>query len=416
VSIQSPVHAAADTSRRSIASRFIARFQRVTSSGKFISEIDGLRFIAIGTVVLFHCAAGLAVKSPAVFTDPGGSGLVGAVARYGYHGVELFFIISGFILAYPFALHHLRGKEPVRLKSYFLRRVTRLEPPYVLCMIILFCAQVMRGRDADALFPHLAASLVYLHNIVFGTESAINNVAWSLEIEIQFYLLVPVLSMLFMIRRTAVRRLVIAAVGVPSLVLAGMLDPATSRLALTIVRYLHFFLIGFLLADIFIVTWKEHPAKTRLWDIVSLIGWPLLFVVWNRSREVMPLLANGRDTVLSLIFFPAAALLLYIAVFRGTLTNRIITNRWITAVGGMCYTIYLFHNPVMGWVLSATMHVVPTAEYSLNLLTQLLLVTPPLLVMTGIYFLAVEKPCMKKEWYKDTFRRFRQLTAATVSE
>jgi peptidoglycan/LPS O-acetylase OafA/YrhL len=390
----------------SIATRFISRFQRVTSSGKFISEIDGLRFIAIGTVVLFHCAAGLAVKSPAVFTDPGG-GLIGGIARYGYHGVELFFIISGFILAYPFALHHLRGKEPVRLRQYFLRRLTRLEPPYVLCMLILFTELVVRGRDAAMLLPHLGASLVYMHNLVFGTESLINNVAWSLEIEIQFYILVPLLSSVFMIGSTGLRRLVIVAAGLPSLVLAGMLDPATSVLALTIARFLHFFLIGFLLADIFIVTWKEHPGKSYFWDIVSVLGWPLLFVVWNRSREFFPVLGNGRDTLLSVIFFPAAALLLYIAVFRGTITNRIITNRWITAIGGMCYTIYLFHNPVLGFALSTTMKFVPTTDYSINLLIQLLLVTPVLLTLTGIYFLAVEKPCMKKEWYKDVLNRFR---------
>jgi peptidoglycan/LPS O-acetylase OafA/YrhL len=398
-----------ETGRRSIASRVLARFQRVTSSGAFISEIDGLRFIAIGTVVLFHCAAGLAVKAPGVFTDPGSGSLVGAIARYGYHGVELFFIISGFILAYPFALHHLKGKAPVRLSSYFLRRVTRLEPPYVLCLLILFFLLIARGRSADYLLPHLAASLVYLHNIIFGTESAVNNVAWSLEIEIQFYLLVPLLSAIFMIRRTGVRRVLIIAAGIPSLVLAGMLDPAADRLAMTIVRYLHFFLIGFLIADIFIVTWNERPTKNFRWDIVSLVGWPVLFIVWNKSGDWLPVLSNGRDTVLSIVSFPITAFLLYVAVFRGTITNRIITNRWLTAIGGMCYTIYLFHNPVMGVVLSATMQVVPTSNYSFNLLTQLLLVTPPLLVLTGIYFLAIEKPCMKKDWYKIAYKRFQLL-------
>ena len=85
------------------------------------------------------------------------------VARPGYHGVELFFIISGFILAMPFAAHHLKGQRPVALGPYYLRRLTRLEPPYMLCMALLFVALVaFRGRDAGQLAPHLGASLLYL--------------------------------------------------------------------------------------------------------------------------------------------------------------------------------------------------------------------------------------------------------------
>src|SRR5512135_2587051 len=123
--------------------KILSRFRRVTTSGNFISEIDGLRFIAIGTVVLFHLVVNLGIKSPVTYAIPSEGNLIVAVARHGFRGVELFFIISGFILAYPFASHYIKGARRVNLRSYFLRRVTRLEPPYFLCMILFFGASVL---------------------------------------------------------------------------------------------------------------------------------------------------------------------------------------------------------------------------------------------------------------------------------
>ena len=52
-------------------------------------------------------------------------------------GVELFFAISGFILGIPFASHYLRGVPRVNLRRYFIRRLTRLEPPYIINLMVL---------------------------------------------------------------------------------------------------------------------------------------------------------------------------------------------------------------------------------------------------------------------------------------
>ena len=53
--------------------------------------------------------------------------------------------------------------------------------------------------------PNLIASLFYSHGLVYGRESAINGVAWSLEIEIQFYLLTPLLVLMFRLRNVVAR-------------------------------------------------------------------------------------------------------------------------------------------------------------------------------------------------------------------
>jgi len=406
-----PAAPAAPASPGGAVQRFLARFSRVTTSGGFISEIDGLRFIAIGTVVLFHLMVNLAIKAPDAYAPPDGSLLV-AVARQGYHGVELFFIISGFILALPFASHHLKGHRPVALGQYYLRRVTRLEPPYMLWMAVMFVALVaVKGRSAADLAPHLGASLLYLHNLIFGRESLINNVAWSLEIEIQFYLLVPALAGVFAVRSHALRRGLIVGLAAAATLLSWWLVPVESRAYLSILRFIQFFLMGFLLADVFLVEWDGRPGKSFGWDLVSLVGWPALFAVWHFHgvRPSEPGVAAGKESLLSAASFPATAFVLYLAVFRGRITNAVMTNPWLTTIGGMCYTVYLLHNPLLGAMLTATRRLVPTGSYTANLLLQLALAVPAILVPSGIYFLLVEKPCMRKDWPQRLAARVRAL-------
>src|SRR5205807_233343 len=118
------------------------------------------------------------------------------VMRYGWAGVQLFFAISGFILALPFAAHRLLGEKPVDLGKYFRRRLTRLEPPYILSLLGTFAFGLLISHQLSwaANGKHLLASLVYMHNLAFGHESYISTVAWTLEIEVQFYCLVPLLK------------------------------------------------------------------------------------------------------------------------------------------------------------------------------------------------------------------------------
>jgi hypothetical protein len=96
---------------------------------------------------------------------------------------------------------YLLHTPKIRLKQYFLRRLTRPELPYFLSLIMWAAVQfVVVHRSSSNMAPHLAASSVYLHNLIFGGfPGAVNTIAGSLEFEVQFYVLVPLLSMLFAI-------------------------------------------------------------------------------------------------------------------------------------------------------------------------------------------------------------------------
>jgi len=381
----------------SIPNRFLAHISRETSSGRFIPEMDGLRFAAIGMVILFHLNGYLTAKSPFYRVSPPSSDWLAQTALVGFRGVELFFVISGFILGLPFAAHYVKGAAKVNLRKYYLRRLTRLEPPYIIALLGLFVlAAAFQGRPIAAAYSHLGASVFYLHNLIYGTPSFAMGVAWSLEIEVQFYLFVPLLTLLFAIKHQGLRRSSIALIILAALSAQALFLHHSPRVALSILAYVQFFLVGFLLADLFLSNWGEAPQRNLRWDVVALVGWPLLIVILH-SR------------ILAHWLFPAWLLLLYCAAFRGRLANYLFSNRWVTAIGGMCYSIYLLHYEVISVVGRVTRRLGEEAPYWIYLSLQFVLVGGAIVVVCGIYFVVIEKPCMRRDWPRRLWGRGQRI-------
>ncbi len=348
--------------------------------------MDGLRFVAIGMVILFHLNGYLTAKSPIYRAAPPQSDWLAQSALVGFRGVELFFVISGFILGLPFAAHYVKGVAPVNLRKYYLRRLTRLEPPYIVALFLLLgLAVLMHAAPPAGFYPHFGASLLYLHSLIYGTFSPAMGVAWSLEIEVQFYLLVPLLTLLFAIPHTILRRSSIAGLILLALSAQALFLHHSPRAELSILAYVQFFLVGFLLADVFLTTWSEAPPRDFKWDLLALAGWPLLFVILH-------------SVLLAHWLFPAWLFLLYCAAFRGRIFNYFFSNRWITAIGGMCYSIYLLHYEVISAVGRVTRPIAQAAPYWIYLSLQLVLVGMAILAVCGLYFVLVEKPCMRRDW------------------
>jgi len=382
-----------------LSDRILRSLSRETSSGRFIPEMDGLRLVAISMVILYHLNGYLMTKTAFYERGPAPDWLCRS-ALVGFHGVELFFVISGFILALPFAAHHLSGAPAVSLRKYYLRRLTRLEPTYFVAIFLLLALGIwIHPAPASAILPHLVASLLYLHNLIYGGQSTVIGVAWSLEIEVQFYLLVPVLTLVFAIRSARLRRSALIGLTLATLAAQTLFVPHHPRVQLSILAYLQFFLIGFLLADIFLTEWKNSPSRGLYWDVVALAGWPTLFLALQ-------------FTLLTHWMFPALVVVLYCAAFRGRWINRIFCNRWITAVGGMCYSIYLIHYEVISAVGRLTKslgaRLLPNPVY---LIAQFVLVGSCIVIICGIYFVVLEKPCMRRDWPQRLRENVRALLA-----
>jgi peptidoglycan/LPS O-acetylase OafA/YrhL len=335
------------------------KLTRITSGGKFIPEIDGLRFVAIASVVAFHVYQYLLDRAA---IHP--LGILGTALHHGQRGVPLFFVISGFILGRPFAAHYLCGAHAPKLKQYYLRRLTRLEPPYIAALLAVFLG--LAAFSSNRGVAHLLASLVYSHNVIYGAPNPFLGLTWSLEIEVQFYCLIPILALLFTLPRPARRWILFACLFLGVFNLMAM--PA--RVHLSILGWFQCFAAGLLMADLF-----TDGEQKQHWgfDVVSVLLWPAVFLM--------------NDT-LAWIFIPLVGLVLYVAAFRSILFRRFFALPIIATVGGMCYSIYLVHFPM----ISAVGHVVHGPAF----------IAVASLVAVGaaslVFFILIERPCMDKFW------------------
>lgn len=375
--------------KQGVGSRLLGRLRRVTTSKAFIPEIDGLRFLAILTVVLFHLGTAIIDNVPAGrWLAPPDTDWLRRLTLTGGLGVDIFFAISGFVLALPFARHHLQGAKPVSLRAYYWRRVTRLEPPYILVMVGLFAVHVwlLKTGTFAALLPRLLASLVYLHCIIYGEWSKINPVAWSLETEVQFYLLAPLFAQIYRIPGKFRRRSLMIGLILASIALGQFAGETLRGLHLdrTILVYGNLFLVGFLFADIYLVDMAEEGAAQLRWDLAGIVA--ILGIFYLPHQGIFGVLFSF------LIFCLLAA------VFNGVKLRAAFRSPWVTAVGGMCYTIYLLHYAFLLLVLLATRHLAFNGPFWMNYVVQAIICLPLVFAVSSAYFLLIEKPCMYPDW------------------
>lgn len=377
-----------------ILDKIYSHLQRKTNTLSFIPQIDGLRFLAILLVVLYHINGFVANKLPFVLDKHLRSFLLtyNLFADYGpgLRGVFIFFAISGFILALPFAKAFWQEAQPVQLKKYFLRRLTRLEPPYIFnilasaVLLMLFASHEFAGMFPSltirGLLPSVSASLVYMHNIIYAGQLSVNPVAWSLEIEVQFYLLVPLLVLILKLSKTW-RRLVLA-LAVFFFIFFQHQFPLNMR---TLYSFIQYFLLGFLLVDVYLCGFKLNLK--RLYSLllgIGLLG-GLLYVNLYRSAWEESL-------------FAALLFLFFALVLSNDLWKKIFSTRFLTVIGGMCYSIYLWHNIILPGAGNRTVLFNFSHSYPLVLLWQMLILLPIILAVSTVFYVFIERPCMDKDW------------------
>jgi peptidoglycan/LPS O-acetylase OafA/YrhL len=323
--------------------RLLAPFQRKTSSGRYLPEIDGLRCLAVVLVVVFHSHGFFTTgNEPSTVPELINAGPVEglkhaphALIGRGWFGVQIFFLISGLVLSLPYAAHFLHGEEKPFVKKYFKRRLIRIEIPYFIALTFFFILSITLYQSGLVRLPNYAAGLIYGHGLIFdGQHNPLLFVAWTLEIEVQFYLLVPLICRVFALPKIPRRALLVAGILAVDQLFGGAFPAINeSFLQQTVFRQLNWFLPGLLLADLYLSPGLRNLREnggTRFADLIGIPAWIAVFVLIDFHFKVSP-----RPFVLLLAFW---------CVLAGPGLGKIFSNRWATAVGMMCYTIYLFHN------------------------------------------------------------------------
>ena len=379
------------------------RLRRVTSSGEYMSEIDGLRFFAVVPVVMFHLASRSWRAFEALPGDVTDADRFVREANYlvwgAKTGVELFFVISGFIIAHPFVRASLgRGQRPT-LGAFYGRRLTRLEPPYILAVLGSAAFLMLRGArpwdpvdGGHSFAASVAASLVYLHGLLFRELPHALPVGWSLEVEFTFYLAAPLLFGAFFSIPARFR----AAVGVAALAaIIASINPLQAAIGdlirFIVFRYLHFFVVGVVLCDLF----QRHPAQRRsVWaDAAFVAGW--LGVLASESQMT----DYRQPTSVALeVGRVAGYAAMFVGAFYGRFSPKVLGWGWLPTIGGMCYTIYLVHLPIQQVVVPLAVRAAAPDSFVVAWLIALLASMPVVAAVCVAFFLLVEKPFMQRDW------------------
>lgn len=379
--------------------KLYAKFQRVTSNQLYFPEIDGIRFVAIILVVLFHIHGYFKAKTVGMFTD------AATDHEWAYNffskgdrGVELFFVLSGFILCLPFALQYIKNGRIIELKKYYLRRVTRLEPPYIIAITGIFILQLGMHVNPDNYsmlqrIQHYFASLTYTHGLIYHHTPIITVVAWSLEIEIQFYVLAPLFFRILSLPQLSRRLWILAIIIAFSIANAAYMTPA---LQLTLYKFIKYFFIGILLADF-------HVSNTAI-DFFNK-KWIVPFSALLLSIIcVIPVV----DELYGKLAFPFLIGLFYYIVLKNETMKKVFSYKFIPIIGGMCYTIYLLHYTIITIFGRMTLKLKLTHYYLPNLYFQMVILGSLILVFSCIYYYYIERPFMDKKWMNKLLKKDQQ--------
>jgi peptidoglycan/LPS O-acetylase OafA/YrhL len=168
---------------------------------------DGVRACAVAAVVLFH----LRLRP----------------MRFGEIGIDLFFVLSGFLITSLLA-DEFRRTGTVRLRAFWRRRILRLYPALLTLVAVLVALATVTDNHVHYLYPGAGAALLYSGNIfvLSGHRGGFFDHTWTLGIEDQFYVLWPILLFILLSSRAAGRRRVAAATAAATLAAIALLAVA----------------------------------------------------------------------------------------------------------------------------------------------------------------------------------------------
>jgi peptidoglycan/LPS O-acetylase OafA/YrhL len=275
----------------------------------YLSSLDLLRGLAALAVCYFHFTHGnpdFLAKTNILYTT----------GRFGFLGVDVFFVLSGFVI--PYAMY--RGNYHIRNFGRFLaKRVVRIEPPYLVSIVLILLlnwdstlSPYYRGAGFSVNFQALALHLGYLN--AFFNFPWVNDVYWTLAIEFQYYIVIALIFPLLVHPRKIFSIGTLVLFGI-----SGFLLPGHNF----IFNYAFLFIAGILL-------FQFHIGYLDKKEFGSLLLVTLLLIYSKFDNRYL-----------------VAALLPYFFITYFEFHDRV--SKFL---GNISYSLYLVHIPVGGRIIN----------------------------------------------------------------
>ncbi len=337
---------------------------------KYRKDIDGLRAIAVLAVLLFHL-------------DP-------SYLTAGYLGVDIFFVISGYLITRIVYTELMSGKYT--FTNFYVRRSKRILPPlYFMAILTLIAGYfILLPYDFYKTGISILGAILFVSNMQFALRTGDYFSSdssewpmlhtWSLSVEEQYYFVLPIV-LIFFIRYLKINLMVVLCVlALASFALAEYMSGNSSLAGLSyyfLLTRMGELLVGSILAIIHARGVLEKSNSNILATVAAAVL--LATLLFFDKQFVFP----GFSALLACV---PIALIIH---SEGTWVNRLLENRFVVWVGLLSYSLYLFHWPVLAFAR----YILNTTEgyLHLSLLVQVICLGLIFLLSIVSYY-AVERP------------------------
>jgi peptidoglycan/LPS O-acetylase OafA/YrhL len=349
------------------------------SSDMRLTALDALRGVAILLVIGIHYFNDRGVFSLYPYNDAF-AGLL--IFEYGFMGVELFFIISGFVIVMTLE----RCRTPY---EFFVRRFSRIWPPLLICSIITFCIvkassspfSELKKQDWPNFLPSLTLTPNGLWSGYFPGIDLVDGVYWSLLVEARFYVIVAVIFWLF--KRSNVTRNLVIFTYVNILCRAALqrIFPGSNHIysLFLVPDFMPWFAAGAVFFELWINRVSARFALILLGSMILIIFRTSTFV--GDSGQSPYIISS-----FAIVFFGAFWLIATRSSFARFLETPVLV--WI----GICsYSVYLLHHEIGMVILTSIPKTVPIALQFVCIIS-----VAAVMVLAGrISFTFIEQPARR---------------------
>ncbi|HJQ41743.1 MAG TPA: acyltransferase [Jatrophihabitantaceae bacterium] len=346
--------------------------------------VDGIRGFAAVVVLLNHAIFfPPTMHEPALLTHASLADLLVWPFHFGAEMVELFLLISGFSLYYSELARRAKGRPPTTLRQFAARRAWRIGPVYYLAIVaglavVLPLGDRLNVRPADATVVQatiggFVSHVFFVHSFHGTWLYQINAPLWSIALEVQLYLLFPLLYF-------AMRRWNPWLVAIVTLILVRIVN--LTPLDVPIFRLARWFVAGALLAEL-----VHRGVRVRARYALPA-GLAALLLGMAHLTKLQP---GARHDA---IWLAAFVLLIFAALEYPDAQRNPMSWRWMRWLGLRSYSIYALHFPIVLVVLYATQHWQLTGWNAIALTVGI--GGPVSLLAAAISFHYVEGPSLKR--------------------
>lgn len=333
-----------------------------------IRALDGLRAVAAMSIVFYHALRTVNFQNRTINQQTGN------IYFYLSTGVHLFFVLSGFLLFLPYARALLQNRPLPSAARFYQRRAMRILPAYWVALTILAWLPTSEHTlplGAGTIITHI----LMIHDMFPDFNRDLEGPFWTLAVEVQFYLLLPLLAvvlarvmgvsrsrgrlvggiLLLLALALGVRALdMILAKEVPASVGNGLVSAFVQVTMGTQGKYLEVFCLGMLCSAIYVMTvemdgFSRARQRSHAW-LLLLLGAVVIVILALPHSQLgsVPTMVVALGDLSNALFVGVGYSILLLAILWGSLSIR-----WafglapIRFIGHISYSLYLWHLPLL---------------------------------------------------------------------